>query len=288
MALYSVALRYVAEGVRSKRFNSRHTVEAQQRILGNFALVNGDPEPSRVTRAHVQKWLGSVAHLRAASLKTQLSVVHPFCHWLVTEGYLKSNPAREVKSPRAPRYNPRALEEEKIEKLMVDLPDARAELICSLMFQEGLRCCEVANLEVGDIWFSERRMRVTGKGGHSRDLPITDATWLRLRRYLDSCPITAGPLIRSVREPLKGLTAGHISKSVSRWMLDAGIKGRAGDGVSAHPLRHTAATTVLKASGDLQAVQHMLGHASLATTQRYLGGGGSRAAAAAGDERPIR
>jgi integrase-like protein len=111
---------------------------------------------------------------------------------------------------------------------------------------------------------------VNGKGGHQRVLPVSDETWDAVLAYLREHPTTAGPLIRSYLNPHRGVNPAYISTLVGRWMSDAGVKQRSRDGRSAHALRHTAATDMLRAGAHLRDVQQALGHASLSTTQKYL------------------
>jgi integrase/recombinase XerC len=140
------------------------------------------------------------------------------------------------------------------------LPDERARLIVLLMRQCGLRCVEVARLAGVDYDPGAAEIRVVGKGDTARELPVLDD----LAVLLDRAAAAAGP------GPLVGLTAGAISRLVSAWMDAAGLKARARDGMSAHALRHTAASNLLDGCGNVRTVQQFLGHVSLATTERYL------------------
>jgi site-specific recombinase XerD len=133
-----------------------------------------------------------------------------------------------------------------------------------LMCQEGLRCCEVASHELGDVDFDERLMLIRGKGGHQRILPLTDETWGAIAEYLTDHPAHAGPLIRSYNDPYRPIDASYVSTLVARWIRAAGVEA------TAHALRHTAATDMLRSGAHLRDVQAALGHVSLSTTQRYL------------------
>jgi integrase/recombinase XerC len=152
--------------------------------------------------------------------------------------------------------------------------DLRGRAIVELMVGMGLRCIEVATVQVGDYDPRRRTMRVVGKGGHRRVLPVPAGTARAVDAYLQSGGITYGPLIRSKNDPAAGITPLYLSTMVSRWMRAAGIKGARFDGVSAHALRHTCASDVLDRSGSLVVVQEMLGHADLNTTRIYLRGAG--------------
>lgn len=264
MKLERAAMRYVAERQAERRFRGRTPLNVTGVL---FNLAKSVPEVEGLTRRRVEKWLRS-QEVAPSTARAYLSIVRAFSAWLVDNRFLRRDPCAGIPNPRQPRVLPRSLQSERVERLFSTLPDSRAELVCSLMVQEGLRCCEVVNLEVGDIDFSQRSMLVRGKGGHERVLPISDETWGYLLRYSSA---VAGPLIRSAKDPHKGLTPHYLSTLVSGWMREAGIKSKAYDGVAAHSLRHTMATDVLKGGATIREVQVALGHASLSTTQRYLG-----------------
>lgn len=125
---------------------------------------------------------------------------------------------------------------------------------------------------MGDIDFIGGAIQVRGKGGRgqvTRIVPLTQQTRDAIVAYLDEHPVRSGPLIRNYRNG-RAMTKEHIGRLISRIMYDAGIKAGPYDGRSSHANRHTAAVDVLEESGDLQAVQQMLGHQSLSTTGVYL------------------
>jgi site-specific recombinase XerD len=238
--------------------------------LRSFAKVFGDRQVRMLSQRDVERWLETRSGLSAATRRSGLSDVRSFCLWLVRRGYVRVDPTAEIPPVKVPRRLPRALPAKRVTKLLSVVPDRRAMLMCLLMVQEGLRCSEVAGLQVGDIDFLDRTARVVGKGGHERFLPLSEETWRALEAYLQEHPATSGPLVRSYLQEWRGLAADTISGMVSNWMSEAGIKRYARDGVSAHALRHTSATDMLRAGAHLRDVQHALGHAHLATTETYL------------------
>ena len=218
----------------------------------------------------VKEWLKAQHDLAPATRRCRVSKLRGFIAWLIDEGHLDTSPAAGLlKSVRQPRSVSRALSHEDIRRLFAALPDARAEAIVWLMYGNGLRCCEVANLELGDWDRDAETILVNGKGGHQRVLTVPDECGDALRRYLAGAPTTAGPIVRSYRTGLD-LSADTISGLVSDWMRAAEIKRSNRDGVSAHALRHTAASELLEACNDLRVVQEFLGHEHLQTTAIYL------------------
>lgn len=270
-ALSAHALIYVDERRNRGEF-TKDTRKQVVSVLLTFCRACGDPPASELTYAHVATWIDAVgARLARSTLRNRLSAVRKFCSWLVLREVILANPCDGVERIRQPRSVPRALPAPAVGDLYASLPDARAEVIVSLMVQEGLRCKEVAGLQLGDIDTQAQTLIVVGKGGHQRMLPISEETGKAMRRYLLEYPASAGPLVRRYDEPARGLTAHYVGDLVRRWEKESGVKHRPRDGVGAHSLRHTAATDVLRASGgNVVLVQQMLGHASLQTTQVYL------------------
>lgn len=247
----------------------RGTIANLRWALDSFTTHIGNRPIGRIGEADIERWLETCGHYSPASRRAMLSAVRGFLHWAERRKYIRHNPANHIRGPRQPRTLPRALTGRSAATLVAACPDSRARLIVILMLQQGLRCCEVSRLELADIDRYHKTMRVRGKGDHERILPLMDETVLCLNAYLGEYPCTAGPLIRSyVRR--EALTPGAISRLVSRWMLDAGVKTAPRDGISAHSNRHTAASDMLLAGAHLRDVQAALGHAHLATTETYL------------------
>lgn len=268
--LTGLAVQYVAQR-RARGEIAEQTATAYRSRLLLFASHHSGLDPGRLTRRHVERFLETVG--KSASYKRSLlSVIRPFCDWLRERGLLAKNPCAQIKPPRLPKYSPRSMATDDVSSTLVACPDARARLIVLLAVQEGLRRGEVRAVELGDI--DERRgtLAVRGKGGRdgiTRVVPLSEETSRAIRFYLAEHPAPYGPLIRSYRTG-KPISANYVTRIVRQAMEAAGTKLAPYDGRSAHALRHTAALDVLEQSGDLRAVQQMLGHVSLGTTSVYL------------------
>lgn len=252
---------YVTDRVARGRFlpNTVNTVTYTLRGLQPFI-----PEDISATkRSHIEAWLIG-KRMAPATGGARLSQVHRFFGWLVEHGHIAADPTVGIEGPKTPRYVPRGLKQPAVTAALDACPDSRARLILLLMTQEALRCIEVANLELGDVDFEDRLMLIRGKGGHQRVLPISEETWGAIGEYLTEHPAAAGPLIRSYNNPFSGIQAGYISTLAAKWIRAGGVDA------TAHRLRHTAATDMLRSGAHLRDVQHALGHVSLSTTQRYL------------------
>lgn len=263
----SLTLIYVKQR-RARGELSASTYRLDMGILFRFA--DDVPEnPRSVNRRHIEKWMER-PDLAATTRRIRLSVVRGFCRWCVERRDMRSDPTAGIKSPPAPRSLPRALRHEHVARLLAACPGTREELIVLLAVQEGLRRGEIARAQLGDVDFNEHALFVRGKGGHERVLPVTDETWSALTRYLGEYPAHAGPLVRSYTRPKSGLSPLSVGALVVKIMRDAGLKTAAHDGFSLHPLRHTAATDMLRAGAHVRDVQRALGHANLKTTEVYL------------------
>jgi site-specific recombinase XerC len=259
---------YIADGNRTGRWGAKSARGVSYR-LSNFGVVFGQRPINQLTRHAVDRWLGNISNLAPGTRRIHLSAVRCFCRWLVDNGHIATNPTKGL-TIRTPRAVPRALAMDKVERLLRVLPDARARAIVMLMLHCGVRCVELSRAEVEDYDPRNATILLHGKGGHERVLPIPGDARRALDGYLVERSVVSGPLFPSCFNPSAPIGAARISTLLGEWIRDAGIKRARFDGVAAHALRHTAASDVYDATHDLQAVQEMLGHASLATTQIYM------------------
>lgn len=234
-----------------------------RRTLVNFAYSVGGAAPAEVTRRDVEKWIGRPG-LAPGTRRRELSCIRTFWRWLTITGRSDSDPTAGVERVREPRRLPRGLQPGQVAAVLDACPDTRARLIVTLEVQLGLRSCEVARLRIEDFNPGEWTVRISGKGGHERILPVVEEVTAALRDYLAEWPATRGPLVRSYNEPTKGISATHTHRIVALACQAAGVAE------TGHSLRHTCATDMLLAGAHLRNVQAALGHANLATTSRYL------------------
>lgn len=262
-------VRYVAERQRRGDLSALSARDVRW-TLWRFAGTYGDRPLEMFGPKAIERWLDAIGHMAPATRREYGSRVRMFCRWMVANGHLRTNPADILPSVKQPRRVPKALGDGDVATLLDGLTSTRSRLIVWLMVGCGLRCIEVARLSVGDYDRASQTLSVRGKGGHERVLPVPATVRVVLDTYLNEVGAVAGPLIRSEANPAEGLSPKTISGYMRRWMLDAGVKARAGDGRSAHALRHTAASDVLDGGADIRVVQEMLGHSRLETTTIYL------------------
>lgn len=259
----SVVLAYVADRAGRGELTGR-TPESYRENLCLFAQAIGSSRPvGRVTRRHVEAFLARP--VSASTRRDRLSILRGFFSWCLDRGLCRADPTAGIMRIRQPRRLPRALPAALAQRAAVASADLRTALCLSLGLQEGLRCCEMSNLELGDIDFVEATMVVRGKGGHQRALPISEETMRALLAYLEDEPTAAGPVLRSRTHPHRGIAPDTIGGYLSAALCSAGVKA------TAHQLRHTCANDMLRRGANIREVQQALGHESLATTQIYLG-----------------
>lgn len=266
---------YLKERELSGAFTTTTLANARSH-LGMFAQwceIGNDGVPmdvAEITGEHVERWVSSVK-VSKGTVRNRISSLRSFFKWARRRGLTAADPMDGVKPPPRERSVPRSFDGDIVARILDACSSNRDRLIISLMVQEGLRCCGVANLRMQDVDLAGDELLVVEKGGHERMLPLTVGTKRVLLAYLAELEGSAfGPLLRKLNNPSAGLTANWVSKVVRRVLTDAGVKHLPGDGVSAHALRHTAASDVYEQCGDLQVVKEMLGHASIMTTQIYL------------------
>lgn len=207
------------------------------------------------------------------TIQRELSSIRSFFKYLVRQRVLTSNPAIEVKAPKTAQKLPRTCDTEQIDQLLKTRSNdndltIRDLAMFELMYSSGLRLAELASLNLQDIDLSQRQMVVTGKGNKTRYLPVgrkaTEALhkWLKIRRgYAKQASETA--LFTSKQG--KRISHRSIQSRLNRLIKSQSL----GLHVSPHMLRHSFATHLLESSSDLRAVQELLGHADISTTQIY-------------------
>lgn len=251
---------------------SKASVKHYRDVLRRFErFIGPERELTSIRRHDMLKWMEYNAQHPAATRRTYWARTASFIAWCLEEGLIERDPRRGIKRPSVPRAVHRSLDHQQIKALFAACQNDRDRLLLVLGLQLGLRCGEIARLEVGDVAWGMRSIIVKGKGGHERELPVTDEVKRALQRYLSSTELYAGPLFPSPAHP-----GPVVAETVGRWWAAiawrAGVKARPWDGIGSHAARHTAATDVYRGSKDPLAVQQMLGHASLATTQGYVRG----------------
>lgn len=258
---------------------SANTVEAylrDLRRLGEFATSRGVRDPARLTRPLLRDFVYLLKDLglSAASIRRAVSAVRTYYGFLVGEGRVPDNPSDRLESPQRGRVLPETLSVREVEVLLgsprVEEPLAwRDRALLELGYGAGLRVSELCSLSLSDLLLSENLVRVFGKGGKQRLVPIgrsvigAVSVYLHtMRPALDRGKSRGRVFLNARGQPLSRVGAwGVVKRATER----AGITKR----VTPHTLRHSFATHLLEGGADLRAVQEMLGHADLSTTQIY-------------------
>ena len=241
----------------------------------------------QATHRDFRRFLSSLsgAGYAKTTVNRRLSAVRSFYSWLVREGVIESNPAAVVSSPKLPKPLPHVLSQEDVEKLLVcadaSTPTGALDAaLVELLYASGARIGEVASLDVDRIDFSDRSVRLFGKGSKERIVPLYPAALHALDAYLAHARpvllanhkggLTAEEAADAQRALFINARGARMSERSLRarfekLLAQAGLAGMA----TPHTMRHTFATEVLDGGADLRSVQEMLGHASLSTTQIY-------------------
>ncbi|HTC25173.1 MAG TPA: site-specific tyrosine recombinase XerD [Gemmatimonadales bacterium] len=259
--------------------HSANTVEAylrDLRRLGEFAVRQGVRQPSLLTRAHLRDFVYLLKDLglSPSTIRREVSAIHTYFGFLIGEGRVAADPSDRLESPQRWRRLPEVLSVAEVEKLLAapaieERLAWRDRAFLELAYGAGLRVSELTALGLTDLFLADGLVRAFGKGAKERVVPIgrqvigAVSTYLRrLRPTLDKGASDGRLLLNARGEPLSRVGAWGIVKRCAR---RAGITKR----VTPHTLRHSFATHLLEGGADLRAVQEMLGHADLSTTQIY-------------------
>lgn len=259
--------------------HSRNTIESYRRDLSRFVAFvgqHGVSAPGGVTRKHLREFIYALKDLglSAATIRRQVSAIRTYYGFLLAEGRVLADPSDRLEMPRKGRKLPDTLSVTDVEALLaapkVEEPLAwRDRALLELAYGAGLRVSELCGLTINDLLLSEGLVRVLGKGSKERLVPIgrkvigAVSVYLhQLRPELDRGKSKERVLLNARGEPLSRVGAWGVVKKRAK---EAGIARR----VTTHTLRHSFATHLLEGGADLRAVQEMLGHADLSTTQIY-------------------
>ncbi len=226
----------------------------------------------------VREYLGSLyGKLKRSSIARKLSAVKSFFRFLEKEGGAGGNPAAEIRTPRIEQVIPPHLQVDEVFRLL-QRPDSTRMLgirdlaILEVLYSCGFRVGELESLNVGDVDFKDRLIKVTGKGNKERIVPVGRKALGVLRQYLETTGTLRGkradlppesPLFINFRGGR--LTTRSIGRMIKKYVIEAGLPSD----ISPHSMRHSYATHLLDGGADLRSVQELLGHESLSTTQKY-------------------
>ena len=250
---------------------SPRTLTSYRQSISRFASVSAPPILEHVDVRHVRD---HVLHLRQlqlspVSIAQNLSAIRSFLNFQVRHGRIKHNPANPVKAPKAPRKLPNVLDVDAATRLVSESEHGpmalRNRALLELIYSSGLRLAEVVALDIGNLDLRSGQATVLGKGNKTRLVPIGTHAREALKQWLDS---------RDGCLPQDPVFTGRTNNRIARRTVQdivkkAGTKTLANDGVHPHLLRHCFASHLLESSSDLRAVQELLGHESLETTQIY-------------------
>ncbi|MBN1947314.1 MAG: tyrosine recombinase XerC [Bradymonadales bacterium] len=266
--------------MKAERGASSETLRAYASDLSQFDgwLESNAPEltSAQIQPHHLRRFLATrLEHNGPSTLARKVATLRSFFRFLVRRGAQPTDPAQLISAPKVPRALRSFLSvDEAFHLLDQELGDsplrARDLAMWELLYGTGLRVSELVGLDLDRCDLEEGWVRVTGKGGKQREVPLTDASILALRRYLVRRPELRGPHGQDDRALFVNDRGGRLTaRSVRRLLRQAQITAGMDPKVSPHGLRHSFATHLLDAGADLRAIQEMLGHSSLSTTQKY-------------------
>lgn len=288
MTLEELIEKYI-EFLRTQKGYSNHTIRNYRIDLNQFVKFfyasGGDGEGKKPSLAvediHfpiIRNFLGHLfAKYRRSTIARKASALRSFFHYLEKMGFIEGNPATHVSAPKKEKYIPAHLPVDEVFRLL-EGPDRETPLglrdlaILEVFYSCGVRVSELAGMDIQSIDFAQRLVGVIGKGDKERIVPIGNTALEAVKKYLDAI----GPLRKKKgrgdkREPLFiNARGGRLStRSMRDIVRKYGRKSRLMTDISPHALRHTYATHLLDGGADLRAVQELLGHVSLASTQKY-------------------
>jgi site-specific recombinase XerD len=277
LATFDAALR--ARGMAEKTRRA-YGVDLQQ--LADWA-GRQQLDPRSMDHRTLRRFAGVLSErgMSRSTIARKLASIRSFYRHLVERGALAANPADLVATPKRDSYLPRVLRADEVSALLDSMPASeplqlRDRAMFELAYAAGLRAEEIVNLDVGDVDPDGEELRVSGKGGRTRIVPAGEPAWRALDAYLSRARSRlasedgGGPGGRTEPALFLSRRGRRLSTSdVRRRLRLCTNRAATGAGVSPHTLRHSFATHLLEGGADLRAIQELLGHASISTTQTY-------------------
>ncbi|HWC17992.1 MAG TPA: tyrosine recombinase XerC, partial [Terriglobales bacterium] len=267
------------DSLRAQRNASKHTIRAYEKDLKKFSDFAGAKlDWRRVDHLTIRSFLAEVMAngLSKPSAARALASLRSFYKWMGREGYVEQNPAALVSTPKLPKRLPRIPTMEEINGVLDSmLPEnaafpARDRAIFELLYGCGLRNSELVGIQLDDIGWSNEVIRVRGKGKKERLVPLGDAAAVAIREYLPERQRILLARGHSFAALLINLRGGVLTtRSVGRIVKAIAVARGLSSDVHPHTLRHAFGTHMLEEGADLRAIQELLGHERLSTTQRY-------------------
>jgi len=274
-----VVTKYIDEFIlylKTERTSSENTIDAYERDVSQFLLFTAR-SPDSVVESDIENYIFSMSKsgLSPVSITRKISSLRVFFHFLQAEGIVKNDPTETVDAPKTERKLPDILEPFEIEKIInaVDVSTSfglRDRACLELLYGCGLRISELLSLRLEDVFLDEMFVRILGKGKKERLIPLGEKARRALIEYLKNGRIyffeknKKTPLI-FLSKSGKKLSRMGFWKRLQSYLQIAGIEKR----VTPHTFRHSFATHLLEGGADLRAVQIMLGHSDISTTQIY-------------------
>jgi integrase/recombinase XerC len=277
----TIAEKAVAEFVRSlqERNASVHTIKAYRTDLAQFAEYVGPQSWRDIDHVLIRGYLANLYErgLSKTSVARALAALRSLYKWLAQEGEVEQNPAALVATPKLPKKLPRVPTIEEVNTVLDSaMPECSAfaerdQVILELLYGCGIRNSELIGINLDDIRWSNEMILVRGKGRKERYVPFGDSAKAAVQVYLPTRQRVLGETRRATEKALLTNLRGQrlTTRSVGRIVKQIAVARGLSPDVHPHTLRHAFGTHMLEEGADLRAIQEMLGHERLSTTQRY-------------------
>ncbi len=266
------------QSLRSEKYYSPHTCSNYRRDLQRLQAYLEQREIDDWTQVSYTDVSGFAAQRhrqgrKSRTIARELSSIRSFYQFLIRRGALAKNPALDVRAPKSDKPLPKTCDPESLEQLLRVTDDSddlllRDIAIFELIYSSGLRLAELVGIDLDDIDLQQQQLVVTGKGNKTRLLPVGSKAVSAVQRWLELRPQycrDASQKALFLSKPGNRISPRNVQSRLNRLIQRQAL----GQKLSPHMLRHSFATHLLESSSDLRAVQELLGHANIATTQIY-------------------
>lgn len=244
---------------------SPQTIKGYKIQCNLLSRYTNNQKINEITKDQLKTYLLEQTHLKPQSIAFKIKFIRSFFRWAVDEGYIVKNPAVTIQEPKTGIRVPKFLTEEDVENLRESCNDRRERAIFEFLYNTGCRIGEAVNVNINDINWDKNSLIILGKNNKEREVYFTIKCRIWLKKYLETREDDCPAMFVTIRNPIRRLSIDMMRIILKTVAERSGID----ENVYPHRLRHSFATHLLDNGAPMEAIQQLLGHAKMSTTEIY-------------------
>jgi len=259
-------IKYFNDYLKAEKNFSKNTLKSYSTDIEQFIKTMNINNSVDITKESIRNFLASIVTTNSSKTRARkLASIKSFCKFLVSEGYLSTNPSAEIKSPKIEQRLPKVIDKGTVSKMLNSISNIRDKAILETLYGLGVRASELVNIKITDIDFNNKLVKIFGKGSKERIVPINDSALKNIAQYIAYKNEKSVYVFPSATDKTKPITTKTVQNIVSKYARLNNINNN----ISPHTFRHSYATHLLENGADIRIIQKLLGHENINTTTIY-------------------